>query len=385
MHHALLAAGLLPLALASPVANDDQKHKTTTTTITLAPVTASGAEVTPSTFVSDWTSIFTPEPVTFESASVATPEPSTTYSSKVFTMPVSSVIKGEPSTVVVPSVSQPPAHYTSVHWTSAVHNGVPTTIAKSQPSEKPKPKPQDGPALITNTDKKHGPFQLVARPDETHGKSAETIEAKDDTVVIHKVDLKDIWLAKFGHTAGVTPTWKLDHGRLQTLNDAETKDEFYWNMIDFQSSKPKDHDLTGDLGWYLPVLSTNKHKKNFKALKTKFHMRKDWQLVHNTTTDKYDLENKKHAGGFIYCPAYNLTALFKGEKNYKTKEGATLLYGTNTAPLQHCQRIKLQVSTSPASAHEATCLDGTATTTAATFMKRASSLTTLAGPIQVSG
>lgn len=343
MHHALLAVGLLPLAFASPVAND-KKHKTTTTTVTLAPV-SSVADKEPGTgtgtIIHSWTSTYTPPPVTFESSTVIPPQPSTTHWSSVFTMHDSSVIQGTPTTVPVASVSQPSPEYTGYQLTSVIHTGVSTVASTTVVKSKPSPKPKLGQEKIKDT---KDVFKLFAQPDLNHGKDGLKWPYDHLNSTLHLWSpTKDIWTTGFGDSLSVEPTWALHKGRLQTVKNSETKnDVFYWAMADYNKACTKKGKTFNPLfgGFHIPILSTNKAKHHYKGLnKVDLEWKHNWELVRAENKDQYTLQNSKHAGHFIFCSGYNLLDGF-------THDGAGLFYGTNTAQFlsPHCQQIQLGVS-----------------------------------------
>lgn len=344
MHHALLAAGLLPLAFASPV----DKHKTSTTTVTLAPVSTSTEDVPGAgTIVHSWVVSDTPAPVAVSSTLVVPAEPSTTHWSSVFTLHDSSVVQGPPSSSLLVSMSQPKPKPTEVHVTSVVHPQVPTetvsTVVVSKPSAKPKPlfEPE-----ITDTSDHHGKFKLKLYPDPDHGNSNLDwpFAGESENLTIFKMQ-KDIWVPTFGKNAGVEAFWDLNKGQLQTFHDDSTMDTFYWRMIDLGKACKK-HPECAIPGWSAPILTTNQHKKKFASFnRVGLGWKKDWKLVRDKKQNRYQLVHSKQAGGWIYCPKFLPYKYGDKDLLLPSEESAGLFWGTNAWPgTLLCEHVNLYVS-----------------------------------------
>ena len=390
MHQALLAAGLLPLAFASPVAND-KKHKTTTTTVTLAPVSTSVSTDTVSggeTVVHSWVLSNTAPPVTFQSSVVVIPEPTTSYFSEVFTLHDSSVYNGKPTTVPMPSVSQPRPSFTDVHITSVVHTGAPTpvtpvtsafttTIVNSAPTavtshttttivkSKPSPKTE----IIDTTVKGHQ-FKLVARTDEQNGKIPSddpSAPENSDSDILHIWRYRhDLYIPAFGNYSGLSASWTLHKGHLATEHDDQTKDTYYWGMVDVNKALDLQHNYAS--GWHVPILSTNEDKHSIDQLhNAKLGYKDGWQLVRVKDSNNYSLQNAKHPGYWISCLKFHPMTEHWG---IVTPEGSALFWGDNTHRAGHegCQRINIYVSTDPLFALLPLHLDITAAAATATVV-----------------
>jgi len=332
----------LPLALAGPA-----KKKTTTTTVTLAPVSASIQRVPdgPGTIVHTWTTADSPAPVKVTSSIVIPAQPSTTSWSDVFTLHDSSVVQGQPTTVGIVTVSQPKPNPTEVRVTSIVHSASQpasfTTVSVQPSATQAKPKPL-GKGIISNTGGKKddfGDFKLVARADEKRGKGeVGPFQYVDAPLEVYK-RVPDIFTPVFGEHAGLLATWHLNNGHLEVKHDDVVKDTLYWSLI---SDSDLGHSHNSSDKWYQPVLSTNEHKhKLVVANNAKLKHKKDWALVRAEDSNDYTLELKDghFVGGFIYCR--------NPKSDQSWHEGATLYWGIDTASDENCESITLHVSAEP--------------------------------------